>query len=344
MLDSANFYDDISFSEEPDKLEIIEIRPSHSSLAIQRTPIPDANVRLWSTKNSSDETEAPALLRLVWVRMLDLRFDTRKSSLDAVLKNFELEEAYRYSFTYPAFFAPISARQTEHSNTLAFSLGVTQSFGVAWKHDVTSGRTEGVFWGNDWAYELMWHVMNKTEEWARHPLSLALVASIVLGKSVDIDLNTQNGNINAVEARTRYHGFNLTGAQTAEGDYTSLSQKMSACAGVLASVDCGLKILYEFLFDISLYSQRYEVRDDPSSTKIRLGMEDCVETLKRKLKMQKIQLDLSARRVEIQLTAVRDLPLTTQNADDSSQCILLIESQHSYSISYPNKKPESASP
>ena len=311
--DEGNDYRFISFSEKPDELEVIEIRPSHSSYELHSTPILDANLGLWLNKNSLDETEAPALLRLVWVpKLRNLQFDTRKSSIDAVLKNFELEEAYRYSFTFPAIFAPIPARQTEHSNTLAFSLGVDADFGGAWKHDVTSGRTEGVFWGHDWVHERMWHIMNKTEEWARHPLFLALVASIMLGNRADQVSNAQDFKINAVENRTRYHGFLNTGAESAEGDYTSLSQRMSGCAGTLALVERNHRIITEFLDDISLCSKRYDVSDDPSLTKIRLEMEDCVETLKRKLKMQKIRLDLQSRRLEIQLTAVSHISFTTQ--------------------------------
>ena len=316
VLDSANDYQDVYFSEESDKLEVTEIWPSHYSYELQRTQIPDANVGLWLTKSSLDETKAPPLLRLVWVRMRgDQRFDkldTRKSSLDTVLKNFELEEAYRYSFVSPASFALMPVRQTEHSDTLTFSLCSIPFFGIAWKHDARSGRTEGVFWGYDWAYETMCRMVNKTKEWAQHPLFLALVASVMVGNSLDEVLATESFEISAVEARTKYHGYTNIAVEIAQGDYTSLSQRMSACAGVLAAVERDHKILNEFLIDISLHSQRYDVGDNPSSRKVRLEVEDCVETLKRRLKMQKIRLDFLTRRVEIQLTAVRDAPFTTQ--------------------------------
>ena len=343
VLDSANRYHQIGFSEEPDKLEVIEIRPSDNSHELQRMQISDANVGLWSTRNSLDETEAPALLRLVWVRRRDGEVDTRRSSLDTVLKNFELEEALRYSFAIPAVFALMPVRQTEHSDTLTFLLCVRSLLGIAWKHDTRSGRTEGVFWGNHWNYQTMWHMMNKTKEWARHPLFLALVVSVMLGNLLDESLDTENVNISAVEARTKYHGYTDIGVEIAHGDYTSLSQRMSACAGLLAVTERDHKVLDEFLIHISLYSQRYDVGDDPSSRKVRLEVEDCVVTLKRRLNMQKIRLDFYTRRVEIQLTAVRDVPFTT-TVDTSSQWALLIQSQHSYSISYPNKKPESVSP
>ena len=315
VLDHAGYYHGICFSEEPDKLEVTEIRPSHNSHELQRTQIPDANVELWSTKNSLDETEAPALLRLVWVRKRDhprvWELDTRRSSLDTVLKNFELEEAHRYSFAIPAVFALMPVRQTEHSDTAAFSLCFPNLLGIAWKHDARSGRTEGVFWGEDWAYQAMWRMMNKMKEWAQHPLFLALVASIMFVDLLDKSLVREHVKIGAVEARTKYHGYINNAVEIAQGDYTSLSQRMSACAGVLAAVELDHKVLGEFLIDISLYSQRYDIGDDPSSRKIRSEMEDCVETLKRRLKMQKIELDFFTRRVEIQLTAVRDAPFIT---------------------------------
>ena len=316
VLDSASYYDDISFSEESDKLEVIEIRPSDNSYELRRTQIPDANVGLWSAENSLEGTEAPALLRLVSVRMdfgpEDWEIDVRKSSLDTALQHFELEEAFRYSFTKTAVFTLMPADQTEHSDTLTFSLCSPHLFGIAWKHDARRGKTEGVFWGDGRAYEKMWRFMNKTKDWARSPLFLALVASVMVGNLLDEYLSTENDKIGTVEARTRYRGFIGVAVEIAQGDYTSLSQRMSACAGVLALAERNHKILNEFLIDISLYSQRYDVGDDPRSRKVRAEVEDCVETLKRRSKMQKIALDFSTRRVEIQLTAVRDVPFTLQ--------------------------------
>ena len=316
VLDSASFYHSFRFNEESDKLEVIEIRPSDNSYELQKTQIPDANVGLWSAKNFLEGTEAPALLRLVCIRMdhdpHSFEFDVRKSSLDTVLQNFELEEAFRYSFTLPAVFTLMPASQTEHSDTLTFSLCSPHLFGIAWKHDARRGKTEGVFWGDDCAYENMWRFMNQTKEWVRHPLFLALVASVMIGNSLDSGSATEADKISTVEARTRHHGFTDNATEIAQGDYTSLSQRMSACAGVLAVVESNHKVLNEFLIDMSLYSQRYDVGDDPRSRKVRLEVEDCVETLKRRSKMQKIQIDLSTRRVEIQLTAVRDLPFTTR--------------------------------
>ena len=314
VLDSANWYHEVSFSEEPDKLEAIEMLPSDNSYELRRAQIPDADVGVWSAKDSSKETGAFALLRLVGVRMHNdpgcLELNTRKSSLDTLVKNFELEKAFRYSFTLPAIFVSMPVCQTEHSDMLKFSLSHYRIFGIAWRHDARSGRTEGSFWGVDWAYEKMWHIMNRTKGWARHPLLLALVASVVIGYSLDKIMFKEAGKIVAVEARTGYHGFDATFYGIAEGDYTSLSQRMSGCAGALASVERDHKILNEFLSDISHHFQRYDVGNDPSSRRVRLEMEDCVEMLKRKSKMQKIQLDYLARRVGIQLTAVRDVPFT----------------------------------
>lgn len=313
VLDRGCYYDKVSFSERPDKLEVFEIRPSHNSYELKRTQMPDANVGHWSTQNFLNETEAPALLRLVFVQMSgDLECDTRKSSLDILLKNFELEEAYRYSFTYPALFALMPVRQTEQSNTLAFSLGRPDAFGVAWKHDVTSGRTEGCFWGDGWALKTLWRVIKKMKAWARHPLFLALVASVMLGDLMDGDSGEEESTISAVEARTRYHRFYISDTEIAEGDFTALSQTMSGTAGILARGELNHKILADFLGDISLYSQRFGIGDDASSREVRSGVEDFVETLKRRLKMQKIQLDFCTRRVEIQLTAVSNAPFTTQ--------------------------------
>ena len=318
MLNVSNRDEKIWFSEKPDKLEVIEMRLSHRAYEFQRTQIPDVDVGLWSTKSSLDEIEAPALLRLVWIPSCDIprpwELDARKSSVDTILKNFGLEEAYRYTSIHPAFFALIPARQAEHSDTLTFSLSLTGGFGIAWKHNAKSGRTEGVSWGLDWVRKTMHSVMNKTKAWARHPLFLALVSSVTAVNITDEHLDAQEDIISAVEVRTKYHGFSGTPPLIAEGDYTSLSQKMSACAGVLALVERRHKVLNEVLIDQSLYSQRYDLGDDASSRSIRLEVENCVENLRRRLKIQKIQLDYLSRRVEIQLTAVREATFITQTS------------------------------
>ena len=313
VLDISRRYEKIRFSEEPDKLEVIEIRPSHSSYEFQRTQIPDVNVGLWSTKSSLDETEAPAMLRLVCVRMpRPYECDARKSSLDILLENFKLEEAYRYSFTQPAVHGLMPVRQTEQSDMPTFSLCTPSQFGIAWKYDSRSGTIEGLIWADDWRYETMWRTITMTKQWAQHPLFLALVASDMLAVSLADCLATENAKLNAVEARTRYHGFTSMLARTAEGDYPSLSQKMGGCAGMLALAERGYKVFNEILGDITFFSQPYNVTDDPSSRKSRSEVEDYVETLKRRSKMQKIELDFLSQRVEIQLTAVRDAPFITQ--------------------------------
>ena len=107
-----------------------------------------------------------------------------------------------------------------------------------------------------------------------------------------------------MEKRTKYHHLTATGTEIAKGNYASLSQTMSGSATVFAEAERHHKILNEFLDDISLYSQRYTANDDPSFGNVKLEMGDCVEMLRRRSKMQKIQLDHFSRRVEIQLTAV----------------------------------------
>ena len=313
VLDSASFSHKLRYSEEPNMLEVFEIRFSDSSYELHRLRMPDAAVGLWSTQNFFTETGAPAVLRLVCVRIRGAwDFDTRGSSLDILLENFKLEKAYRYSMALPAVFTPVPVHQTEHSDTATFSLCTPWGFGIAWKHDDRSGRTEAVCWGNDWSDGAMWRVMNQTKAWARHPLFLALVASIMLGKLMDDYLDTESTNIKGVEARTRYHGFSDLATKITEGDYNSLSQKMSGCAGILALLERTYKVLNEFLGDMSLYSQRYDVDDDPSLRGIRLEVEECIETLRKRLKVQKIELDYLSQRVEVQLTAVRVATFITQ--------------------------------
>ena len=301
------------FNETSDKLDISEIYSQHHSYEVHRSQLPDVDVGTWLTKDCPYETKAPALLRLVWIplhrEIPPWQFQIRKSSLDRILQDFEIEEAYKYSFTNPGSFFNIPVCRGDDSDILKFSMCVRDVFAVAWKYDTRSGRTESICWADDWVFEAMRDAMSQQKGWAQHPLFLALVASVMLGYLLDRDMGLMVQNIAAVENRTGYHGFKhrfATSYPGATGDYASLSAKMSGCAVTLAGMDRIQKVLNEFLGDISSYSQRYRVNDNSSLGGINLEVDKCVETLKRRLKMQKIQIDYLTRRDEVQLTAVSD--------------------------------------
>ena len=310
LLDRASIYPSFCFNEKSKELNFSEIRSFHPSHEFQRKQVPDSDIGPWLTKISSHETEASALLCLVWIRLhknvRPWQLNIRKSTLDAALESFKIEEAYRYSITSPGTFAIMPAHQTEYPNTHMFSLCMPDLFAVSWTHDTESGRTQGVCWADDWISEAMQDVMSHLKGWARHPLFLALVVSVMLGYLLDRDLDREVKSIAAVENRTRYHGFRHTSVGIAEGDYASLSERMSGCAVSLAGLERISKVLNEFLGEISTHTQRYGLKDDPKLGDVNLKVDECVETLKRRLRMQNIQIDYLSRRVEVQLRAVSD--------------------------------------
>ncbi len=174
------------------------------------------------------------------------------------------------------------ARQTELLSTHVFLLCVPDLFAVSWTHDTESGRTEGVCWADDWIFEAMQDVMSHLIGWARHSLFLALVVSVMLGYSLDRDLDREVKSIAAVEKHTRYHGFRHTSVGIAEGDYASLSEKMSGCAVSLAGLGRISKVLNELLGEISIHTQRCGIKDDPILGNVNLKVDECVETLKKR--------------------------------------------------------------
>lgn len=311
MPDCTAVYPSFCFNEDSDELDVSEIWPFHPTRELRRRRIPDVDVGPWLTRNPTHQLEAPALLRLVWVRLhKDVRpwqLNIRKSSLDAVLESFNVEEAYKYSFSSPSSFIIMPVRRIEHCNTFVFSLFMPDLFAVSWIHDAGSGRIDGVCWADDWISEMMQDIMSHQKGWARHPLFLALVVSVMLGRLLDRDLDREVKSIAAVENRTRYHGFKHTSVGTAEGGYASLSERMSGCAVSLAGLERISKVLNEFLEEISIYSKQYGGNDDFEWGDVNLKVDECVETLKRRLKMQKIQVDYLSRRVEVQLTALFNL-------------------------------------
>lgn len=113
----------------------------------------------------------------------------------------------------------------------------------------------------------------------------------MLGYLLDRDLNGEVKSIAAVENRTRYHGFKNTSVGIAEGDHASLSERMSGCAVSLAGLERIIKVLNEFLAKIFIYSQRYGIIGNPKLEEVNSKAEECIETLKRRLEMQTIQID-----------------------------------------------------
>ena len=316
VLPRAAGHPPFCFNENSDGLEVSEIWSSHFSHELRRRQIPDVDVGAWSARSPSRGAEASPLLRLVWIRLhKDVRpwqLNIQKSSLDVVLEDFSIEEVYRYSFISPNSFATLPVHQTDHSNPPVFSLFMPDLFAITWTHDSVSGRTEGACWADDWISEAMQDIMSRQKGLARHPLFLALVVSVMLGCLLDRDLDREVKRIAAVENRTRYHGFKHTSVGTAEGDYASLSQRMSGCAVSLSGLERIFKVLDEFLGKISVYSQPYGMDGDSELGNINLKLDECVETLGSKLKMQKIQIDYLSRRVEVQLTAVSCAALMPQ--------------------------------
>lgn len=314
VLDRAALHPYFCSNESSDELEVSEIRPLHPSHELKKRQIPNVDVGPWLRTELPYEAEASPLLRLVWVRLhKDVhpwQLNIRKSNLDAVLENFKIGEVYRYSFTSPSSFAIMPASQTEHSKSLVFSLFMPDLFAIAWTHDAGSRRTEGICWADDWISEAMQDIVSHQKGWVRHPFFLALVVSVMLGNLLDRDLDREVKRIAAVENRTRYHGFKHTSVGIAEGDYASLSRRMSGCAVSLLGLERIFKVLNEFLSEISLHSQNYGVDGDSKMVDIDLEVNGCVETLKRKLKMQKIQIDFLSGRVEVQLTAVKSASST----------------------------------
>ena len=215
-------------------------------------------------------------------------------------------------------------------------------FAVVWTRDTASGKTEGICWADDWISGTMQDVMSHLKGWALHPLFLALVVSVMLGYLLDRDLDREVKSIAAVENRTRYTGIKYTSVGIAEGDFPSLSERMSGCAVSLAGLARISDVLNDFLGEMSNYSQQYGVKDDPKLKHISLKVDECVETLRRRLRMQNIQVEYLSRRVEVQLRAVSNTSLNLQSLHGSLNGPTDLFLIQLFNLK-PKKKPESVS-
>lgn len=144
--------------------------------------------------------------------------------------------------------------------------------------------------------------MNHQKALVQHPMFLALVASMMLEHFIDRDLRRKDLSIQAVENRTQYHGWKHTQAGVAKRDYASLSAKMSGCNATLAGVERISKVIYEILEYISAYPTQNKSQRIVGHTTGKI--EECVEILHKRLRMQEFQIRFLSRRAEIQLTAI----------------------------------------
>ena len=286
-----------------------EIHLHERSLQLRTKLVQDKAILPWLQTYmdpSKPENEPSALFRVVWVPLRKEPrpwvLDIRKSHIDRILDSFGIKTVHKYSFTGPAGFMSLPAAAGD-SDRLQCSVFMPDLFAMTWTHNLSTGKTEALCWGDEWVMKTTLDVLVHQQKLARRPMFPALLAGMMLGHLLDRDLHRHNRTVAETENRTRYHPWRNTPVGIAEGSYASLSARMSGCAAALAGLERICKLLHETLDATCAYPQRQQTSDDDMETTV-FDSGECVEVLRKRLHMQEVQICYLARRVEIQLRAV----------------------------------------
>lgn len=136
---------------------------------------------------------------------------------------------------------------------------------------------------------------------------LAEVAGLMLEKLLERDLDALTHNIAMVENRTGYHGWTTLPTGAAEGDYATLSAKMSGSGTSLAGLKRIAKVLREiigFICQCSPQKGSGVTSTDSQHQDAEFAKQECLTVLKSRLTMHEIETDFLLHRTQIQITAV----------------------------------------
>ena len=240
--DNSEFSPSLAFGESLTSLPVIEI--FHDGVtSLRRSLLPCADIESKGIIGHGSTPPGRRLLQLVGVRLrkewLPWRLDVRKEAFDSLLTYLEVGNLYKYSFTGFGGCITLTSSTScrEQHDFRSCAIFFLDLFGVYWNRDTSTGQTKALFWGGEWTANTMQRTLLHQKNLAGHPMFLAFCIAIMLSHLMERDLNRVAVNIQEVENRTQHHSFRNRSAGTAEGDYASLSARMSGASTLLAGED-----------------------------------------------------------------------------------------------------------
>jgi hypothetical protein len=302
--------------EGSEDISVSEIRSRHSQISkpVQTSSVPSANIGAWldnACSSTPGDDSDYARVALVWVNMRKdhppWRLDIRQSSFKLVMEKFMIENAYRYCYSGSAGMAAFPTSNCENKETRSYCLFMSDVFALAWSHNPTRGTSQGVCFAEPWAISTFQALLENQISMATHPMFLAAVAGLTLEHILDRDLAELSYSIGMVEIRTGYHGWATPSTGAAEGDYATLSAKMSGSGTSLAGLKRIAKVLRETIEFISQCSPQKGsgvTSTNSQHNDAEFAMQECLTVLKSRLTMEEIEVDFLLHRTQIQITAV----------------------------------------
>ncbi len=210
IKDCANVYVRLNLKEDCDGFNVSEIWNTNGFSELRASYISDPFVKSWlkgKVPDTADDGLGP-VLRLVWVDMLiesvPWKLAMSKDNFDAILDKFNVDLLHGSVFTGPAVFNLLPAKPLGVGNNRHHcSVFVPDLLTVAWTYELPTTKTQALCWAQEDILVALQDILDHQKALFRHPMTLALVAVMMLGRLVDHDLNQEEACIQEVANQTQ---------------------------------------------------------------------------------------------------------------------------------------------
>ena len=302
------------YNEQCDGFETSEIILHEALIKLETRRIADVDVVPWLNQRGAvgeSDNKSCGIMRTVWinrdVNLYPWTCEISKSNQELILERFEVKRARQ--LVPDGGFICLPAEDRRHLNKQSFALSTTAHFVLAWTYNLTTNRTEALWWADN-EYALSRRILNVLEyqkSLVRHPMFMVLVAAIIISQSSQDAIELNRDKINRVEHRTQHSHFHPSKRPIAAGSYASLSAMMSGSATHLAGIETTSGTLREILDALSEYQWPQDVEPPEWAGKVVKEVDECVKVLRQRLKAQELRIRYLSRRADVQLTAVGHL-------------------------------------
>lgn len=292
----------------------IRSRPGEISNTLRTSSFHNANIGDWLGGVSSSVPEDGSdytRVALVWVNARQdctpWRLDMPQRSLELVVEKFRIEDMYRYCHSSLAGMAAFPTSNWENKETRSYCLFMSDIFELSWSHNSTRGTSRGVCLADSRIISTFQSLLEYQLPMASHPMFLAAIAGLMLENYLDTQQRIHGKIIRSVENRTGYHGWKTSSIGAAEGDYVSLSARMSGSGVALAGLKRTAKLLHEsigFIHQCSLQKGSGMASTNSQHQDPEITMQECLIVLRNRLTIDEIDIEFLLHRTQIQTTAV----------------------------------------
>ena len=256
----------------------------------------------------------PATATIIWLPFTySGRLPIRENDYRHIVKIEKLDLAMKFGVCYRLTGFDVlqePSSDDQGSKTLICSLhGI--GCGVAWAYQLQRRKTLAVFWGKD--IDIVWfeHMIHSVQHFAESWLLPVLVVGIHSNERIESSLWDGVDMVAPIELRTGHLPTRLLGIrgyEMAQGDYASLSAKVSGCASKIAFAQQEVSVLQTAFERIESLRARQNGLPSTARTPMPSEVEEQASQLlwilEKKMEDHRKQFTLLSRRTDVQLQAV----------------------------------------